>query len=266
MKSLIVGGSGGLGRVIATELANRGDSVGLLARGPGKLAEIEQSLIAIGAMARSFVADALEPAQLDQAITRFEAWAGGLDAVVFAASRFRCVGPLAQADPEEWARDVSISLVGAMNVARLVMPRLAKSAMPSLSILVGPGHQRGQANASAYNAAQAGLVRLVECLALECEPAGVPVFAVFPGLTPVGQTGFLLESEEARRWLPEYTEAFAEGKEVEPDVVAHMITWLTNARPAQLSGRTVFALATPELLQLRLDRIAAEDRHRLRIN
>lgn len=65
--------------------------------------------------------------------------------------------------------------------------------------------------------------------------------------------------------MPGVTEAFAEGKEVSPEVVAEMVLWLAEVRPMELSGRVVPSPATPAILETRLHRIESEDLLRLRL-
>ena len=67
------------------------------------------------------------------------------------------------------------------------------------------------------------------------------------------------------KWLARFTEAFAEGKEVGPEVAAEMVAWLLEERPAALSGRVVSALLPPEVLATRIDRIEADDLGKLRL-
>jgi hypothetical protein len=57
----------------------------------------------------------------------------------------------------------------------------------------------------------------------------------------------------------------AEGKEVGPEVAAEMVAWLAEERPMALTGRVLPAVQTPEIVRTRIDRIAAEDLHRLRL-
>jgi NAD(P)-dependent dehydrogenase (short-subunit alcohol dehydrogenase family) len=94
---------------------------------------------------------------------------------------------------------------------------------------------------------------------------GLPVFAVNAGFVPTPLVMRLVDDPEARRWLPRFTEAMAEGKEVGPEVAAEMVAWLADERPMALSGRVIPAVQTPEILLTRLGRIAAEDLHRLRL-
>ena len=142
---------------------------------------------------------------------------------------------------------------------------LRASSHASISVLVGPGHATSLPFAAGYAAAQAGLARMVECLEEELRPDKVAIFAVNPGLVPTGLVLNILDSPEGRRWLPSFTEAFAEGKEVGPEVIAEMVAWLADERPLGLSGRVVPAPATPEILETRVARVESENGWKLRL-
>ena len=261
--TLITGGGRGLGRAIALGLSRPGARIGLVARTAGELEETAEAVRELGGEARGFVADVLDTT-LKRAIDRFADWTGGLDTLVCAAGRLRGIGPLGGAD-EGWWGDVETALRGVPRSIFLAWPLLRRSSSATISVLVGPGHASEFAFAAGYAAAQAGLVRLVEGLATELKPDGIRIYAVNPGLVPTAMIQHLLESPEGRRWLPGITEAFAEGKEVDAEVIASMVAWLAEARPVELSGRVVPALATPEILETRLARIQAEDLLKLRL-
>ena len=263
--TLVTGGGRGLGRAIAARLAESGARVGVLARTEGEVEASAASLREAGGEARAFVADVLDLASLRRAFARFKDWAGGLDTLVCAAGRLRGIGPLASSDAEEWWLDLETSLRGVPRTIREALPLLKGSSHASISVLVGPGHASNLPFASGYAAAQAGLARLVECLQEELRPERVPVYAVNPGLVPTALVLHLLDSPEGRRWLPGFTEAFAEGKELGPEVVAEMVAWLAEERPAELAGRVVPAPATSTILETRLCRIQSEDLLRLRL-
>ena len=263
--ALVTGGGRGLGRVIAIRLAESGSRVGVLAR---TVAEVEATAAEIreaGGDAKGFAADVLDLASLKRAFARYREWAGGLDHLVCAAGRLKGIGPLAAGDSEDWWLDLETALRGVPRTIREALPLLRMSSHASISALVGPGHAASLPFASGYAAAQAGLARMVECLEEELRPDRIAIFAVNPGLVPTGLVLNVLDSAEGRRWLPSFTEAFAEGKEVGPEVVAEMVAWLAEERPFGLSGRVVPALATPEILETRIARIEADNSGKLRL-
>jgi NAD(P)-dependent dehydrogenase (short-subunit alcohol dehydrogenase family) len=263
--ALVTGGGRGLGRAIALKLAQSGTRVGVLARTVSEVEATASEIRDDGGEARAFVADVLDATGLRRAVAQFGDWAGGLDSLVCSAGRLRGIGPLGTVEAEEWWLDLATSLKGVPSTIREAIPLLKASPQASISVLVGPGHAANLPFASGYAAAQAGLVRLVECLDAELRAEEIRVYAVHPGLVPTSLVQHILDSLPGRRWLPGITEAFAEGKEVGPEVVAETMAWLIEARPPELSGRVVPALATPDILESRLARIKAEDLLRLRL-
>ncbi len=263
--ALITGGGRGLGRAIAKHLAEKGVAVGVLARTESQVEATARAIREAGGEARPFVADVLDPDALERAVGRFRDWAGRLDALVCAAGRLQGIGPLGAVDPDAWWLDLETSVRGTQRAVRACLADLRRSEQASISILVGPGFNGEMAFASGYGAAQAALARLAESLGRELARDGVAVYAVNPGLVPTALMEHLLQSAEGRRWLPRFTEAFAEGKEVGPEVVAEMVAWLVAQRPEELNGRIIAAPCTPAILETRLARIAAEDLNRLRL-
>jgi NAD(P)-dependent dehydrogenase (short-subunit alcohol dehydrogenase family) len=262
MNVLIVGGSQGIGRAIAGWMAGRGHVVGLVAR---TAEPIDEAVKALGTRAMGYVADVLDHQAIQSAVGRFVDAAGGLDTLVYAAGRFRAIGPLVEVDTDDWWVDVATTLKGFANVVSATVPYLRLSTAPSLIALIGPGHARELAFGTGYGIAQAGLARLVESLNVELRRDTIPVYAVNPGLVPTPMMNHLLDSAGGRRWLPRFTEAFAEGKEVGPEVAAEMVAWLAETRPIGLGGRVVASMSTPALIEGRVERIVEDDLGTLRI-
>lgn len=263
--ALVTGGGRGLGRAIAGRLAAEGWTVGLLARTEAEVVAAAGAIRDAGGAAVPLVADVLDRPALGRAVERFRDKAGGLDALVCAAGRLRGIGPIGAVDPDAWWLDLATSLRGAQHAILAALPGLRASSRGSITLLVGPGHNSELAFASGYGAAQAALVRLAESLARELKADDVPVFALNPGLVPTPLVQHLLDSPEGRRWLPRFTEAFAEGKEVGPEVAAEMVAWLAARRPVALSGRVVAAPSSPTIYETRLARIQDDDLGILRL-
>lgn len=263
--AIVTGGGRGIGRAIALQLGREGWIVGLISRTACELDEVVHVIEDEGGAARGFVADVLNAPEIERAARGFAELSGRVDALVCAAGTLRGIGSFETVDPQKWWADVETAIRGTSQTIRAALPFLRESNTASIIVLVGPGHNGELANASGYGAAQAGLVRLVETLGEELKSSKIPVFALNPGLVPTPLMNHILESPEGRRWLPRFTEAFAEGKEVGPEVAAEMVAWLADRRPSELSGRVISALVTPQILETRLERIRDEDLNRLRL-
>jgi 3-oxoacyl-[acyl-carrier protein] reductase len=263
--ALVTGGSKGLGREIALRLAAAGMRIGVLARTETEVEAIVADIKGKGGEAFPLITDVLRLDSLQVAVERFANWAQGIDTLVCAAGRLKAIGPFEAVDAEDWWLDLKTTVGGSYNSIRASLPSLRASKRASISILIGPGHQQELAFASGYATGQAALARMVETLDKELKGAQIPIYAVNPGLVPTPLMNHLLASEEGRRWLPRFTEAFAEGKEVGPERAAEVIAWLAFRRPRELSGRVVSALLDPSILETRLGRIEEHDLNRLRM-
>ncbi|MFO0910565.1 MAG: SDR family oxidoreductase [Isosphaeraceae bacterium] len=252
---LVTGAGRGLGRAIAEELASRGSAVGLVSRTESQLAAVVATIRQVGGSALPLVGDVTDRSSLRDVVAKFHEWAGKIDALVCAAARLTSIGPFGESDPDAWWADLETSIRGVENSVRETLPILGTADEPSITVLVGPGHQGPLPYATGYGIAQAALVRFVESLALELASGPVGVFAVNPGLVATSLIRGVIDSADGRRWLPRFNEAFAEGKEFGPEVVAEMVAWLVERRPRELSGRVVPAAQTPELVEMRLGRI-----------
>ena len=87
----------------------------------------------------ALVADVLDADGLARAVERFAGQAGGLDALVCAAGRFRAIGPLAAVEPDSWWLDLETALRGVSQSIR-ALPQLQDSDAATIAVLIGPGH------------------------------------------------------------------------------------------------------------------------------
>jgi 3-oxoacyl-[acyl-carrier protein] reductase len=265
LRVAVTGGSGGLGSATARLIGERGGQVGLIARTTTDLEMLATEIQEAGGHAYPFACDVLDRARLEATSAKLNTALGGLDAVVCAAGQLQAIGPMAQVDPDLWWQDLEVAIRGTQQTIRAMLPLLRESPHASITVLVGPGYQSGLSFATGYACAQAALVRLVESLAIEFRALNINVYAVHPGLVPTDLTRNLTDTHEGRRWLPQFNEALAEGKEVEASVTAEMVAWLIEHRPNELTGRVIPAPLTPMILETRLERIQSHDLNVLRI-
>lgn len=273
----ITGGSGGLGLETARHFAGQGWSVCLYSRDEERLVRARNDITDFlpEAEIHHKPGDVLDYDHLHRSIREFASDAGGLSAVVHAAGTMRALGPLGLTDLDQWKRDLEVSLIGAAHLASASLPIFeTQSGGAAFVAFVGPGHHEGFGFGSGFSTAQAGLVRLIENLALERKwprPAGdspttfVGYYALFPAVVPTGLMQHVLSHSDGRKWLPRITELFGEGKEVEPQVPAAMAYWLCEQKPVEISGRVVSGMLDPELVEMRLAILGEGDKGKLRL-
>ncbi|HZT10864.1 MAG TPA: 3-oxoacyl-[acyl-carrier-protein] reductase [Actinomycetota bacterium] len=170
--ALVTGGSRGIGRAIALELARAGADVTLSYRS-GK-DDAEQ--VAGEAGARAVEADVSDP---EQAKALVEA-AGELDILVNNAGVTRD-GLIARMSDEDWRVVIETNLSGTFHTCRAAargMMKRRSGSIVNVSSIVGLHGNPGQAN---YSASKAGIIGLTKALARELGNRGVRANVVAPG-------------------------------------------------------------------------------------
>jgi short-subunit dehydrogenase len=175
-RALVTGGSSGLGRAVALELARRGGQVLATARRPDRLAELARTASGIQVVA----GDLTEPEFRDRLPGIAADRLGGLDVVVAAAGS-GAIGEFGAGAADDCARILDIDFLAPAALVRASLPLLRRSADPGI-VLVGsilglhplPLH-------GAYCAAKAALRSLSGTLRLELARDGIDVLHVSLG-------------------------------------------------------------------------------------
>ena len=168
----MTGGSRGIGRAIALELARAGASVTLSYRS-GK-DEAEQ--VAGEAGARAVQADVSSADDAKRLVDE----AGDLDILVNNAGVTRD-GLLARMSDEDWRDVISTNLDGVFHTCRAVtrgMMKRRSGSIVNISSIVGLHGNPGQTN---YSASKAGIIGFTKALARELGNRGVRANVVAPG-------------------------------------------------------------------------------------
>jgi 3-oxoacyl-[acyl-carrier protein] reductase len=170
--ALVTGGSRGIGRAIAVELARAGAEVTLSYRsGKGEAEEVSNE-----AGCRAVEADVSDA---EQAKALVEA-AGDLDVLVNNAGITRD-GLLARMSDEDWRVVLETNLHGTFHTCRAAVRGMMKrraGSIVNVSSIVGLHGNPGQTN---YSASKAGIIGFTKALARELGNRGVRANVVAPG-------------------------------------------------------------------------------------
>jgi NAD(P)-dependent dehydrogenase (short-subunit alcohol dehydrogenase family) len=124
MRVAVVGASTGLGRCIATGLAERGAEVAVLARRKELLDEVAEEA---GKGTLAVTCDVTDPDSCRNAVAEVAAGLGGIDGIVF-SSGIGWASRIEDLDPETWHRLFGTNVVGANNFTAAALPHLIESA------------------------------------------------------------------------------------------------------------------------------------------
>jgi 3-oxoacyl-[acyl-carrier protein] reductase len=170
--ALVTGGSRGIGRAIAVELARAGAAVTLSYRS----AQEEAEQVAEETGARAVQADVSDRDEAKQLVEQ----AGGLDILVNNAGVTRD-GLLARMPDDDWDAVIATNLGGVFHTCRAAargMMKRRRGAIVNISSIVGLHGNPGQTN---YSASKAGIIGFTKALARELGTRGVRANVVAPG-------------------------------------------------------------------------------------
>lgn len=175
---LITGASRGIGEAAARAFAKAGAKVMLAAR---STAEIERIASEIGNGAQAIACDVADFAQVKVALDATIAAFGRLDVFIGNAGVIGPLGPLDEADPDDWGQVIDINLKGVFNGMKAAAPvMLSQGGGTIITISSGAAHNAVD-GWSAYCASKAGAYMLTRCGHVEYGPRGLRVLGLSPG-------------------------------------------------------------------------------------
>ena len=176
MRTVVIGGTSGIGLEVARERAARGDEVVLTGRDPDRAAEVAAS---VGDSVSGIAVDLNETHGLADAL----AGVGEVDRLVVAAIE-RDQNTIAEYDVDRATKLAVLKLVGYTEVIHTLLPRMNPES--SVVLFGGRAKDRPYPGSITVSTVNGGVVGLVNALALEMAP--IRVNALHPGI--VGDSPF----------------------------------------------------------------------------
>ncbi|OHE89421.1 MAG: hypothetical protein A3G75_08805 [Verrucomicrobia bacterium RIFCSPLOWO2_12_FULL_64_8] len=262
MHLVITGSSSGIGRVLAVRLLNQGHHVWGLAR-----SEQSAAVAASGTFraSRCDVADWNQVARVAREV--YGDWPH-LDALVCCAGLLGAVGPATSLDQSHWSATVRANLEGTYHAIRAFHDLLVRAPRRAKIICFsGGGATRARPRFSAYGAAKAAIVRLVETIAEEGRGTALDINAVAPGPIHTRMTDEIVAFGPAVTGQAEH-EAALKQKTADGSAMTRaldLVEWLLSPASDGISGRLISAQWDPwPQLDRHKDELGAGDIYTLR--
>ena len=188
--AVVTGGSRGIGRAIAYELASMGADIAVIYAGNAEAAETvcRRSAEETGVKARAYQCDVADFTAVKETVARIRADFGTVHILVNNAGITRD-GLLAIMKEEDYDAVVDTNLKGAFNMIRHcagLFIRNREGCIINITSVAGLMGNAGQCN---YSASKAGLIGLTKSAARELAPKGIRCNAIAPGFIATDMTG-----------------------------------------------------------------------------
>ncbi|MGZ3159424.1 MAG: SDR family NAD(P)-dependent oxidoreductase [Burkholderiaceae bacterium] len=242
--SIVFGGTKGLGRVLARQLAARGDKVSVISRSEPLSAEQTEGV-------RYFAADIADASARQAALDAAIQQNGALDYLVF-CQRYR-------GKEDAWAGELQVSLTASKQVIEYVQDRFAKEGDRGIVFVSSVfGDRVGEGQDLSYHIGKAGMNHMARFYAVNLGRKGIRTNAVTPfTFLKEESKSFYLNNKEL---MGLYEDIIPLGRMATSDDSANVISFLCSPAAGFVNGQNIYvdgglSLVWPETLARKLKSI-----------
>ncbi|MEO6522023.1 MAG: SDR family oxidoreductase [Mucilaginibacter sp.] len=238
--ALVLAASKGLGRAVATMLAEEGATVVIGSRDEAELkrtaAEISKETNQPNILA--VPVDVTRPDELQNIVNQCLKTYGGIDILVNNAG-----GPpfnkFESFDDEQWLAAFNQNLLSVARTSRMVIPHMRAAGGGRIINIISASVKSVMANSVLSTSMRMGVVGMAKLLADEVGPYGITVNNVAPGLILTGRVKETLPAGDYEAALKERTAGIPVGRIGKPEELAALVAFLASEQAAYITGTTI---------------------------
>ncbi len=235
--ALITGGARGLGRTMASALAEAGADIALAGRSKDTCQAAAAGIAAAtGKTVRAFAADVTKIADVERLADDVEREMGRIDILVNNAG-INIRGPIQQLTEADWDAVIDTNLKGPFLCARAIGPRMVSRGwgrVINLGSVLGVIALPGRAP---YASSKAGIINLTRVLALEWAGTGVTANAICPGAFATEMNRSLLDDPVKYK---EFVAQIPMGRWGELEEITGAVVFLASDASSYVTGTPLF--------------------------
>lgn len=230
---LITGSATGIGRAIASCMAQQGYSIAMLDRSDTVEATAAE-IAKIGSPVSWAVADVGEINQINEAVKRLRSALGPIDCLVNNAGITNHIAPLTSMTQAKWEKEIRVNLSAPLYLTQATIPEMVARKWGRIVNIASQAARGGLMFQAGYSATKAGVLGLTRSVTLEYARDGVTCNAVLPGL---------IETEAVAKLPPlirEHALSLTPARRTgQPNEVAHLVAFLCSDVAGFINGAEI---------------------------